>query len=185
MKIVWVVAVTHRPVGTPDIEAMKVIGPVWGGVATWRHWKTDNVIASSLNACRWALERKLQTKCNFMAPKRFYQDLQRPGDVQFYGEMADVEAKDLDDLVALNLAGSLADIVLCLGFNLQTPITTGDSAEDRLIRNRYGVLLSMMRNLDTVQWVLVDHDAKPDPAFGNLANVTCDSMQNVLKLLDQ
>jgi len=184
MKISWVVAMSARErLSTDTITAMKSIGEIWGGVATWRHWQTDHVIASTVNSGRWLLEREIQKSASVYVSKKLYQELRRPDDVQLFDALDNVEAKDIDDLIALNLASVDAAIVLCVGFDLSTPISTGDPAKDQLIRSRYGILLSVMRELENIQWVMINHDSGLDPAFASLPNVTCDKMENVLKLL--
>lgn len=184
MKISWVVAMSTQQRPTADqIETMKKIAPIWGGVSTWRHWQTDHVVANTLNSGRWLLEREIQKSASVYVSQKLYQDLRRPDDVQLFNSFDNVEAKDLDDLIALNLASADSDIILGIGFDLSTPISTSDPVRDQLIRSRYGMLLSIMRELEHVQWVMIDHEDKFDPAFADLSNVTRDKIENVLKLL--
>jgi hypothetical protein len=82
-----------------------------------------------------------------------------------------------DDIVALHLASNRVDIVLMLGFDL--------TRIDPKNHHYLGHVLSVIKQHPDTQWVLVDHPAEFDKNFQDLANLTCDSLGNVLQLLAQ
>jgi hypothetical protein len=183
MKTVWIVASGSQRPDNCELNDIKHIGPIWGAHNTWRSWKTDNVVASGVSACKLMLERKIQLHSNLYIPRTLYSDLGRPNDVNLYDSPNWMEAKDIDDVIAMNLAAANSDIVLLFGFDLSTPESSGDTIKDRMVKNRYGIILSLIRGFDHTQWVLIDPPSDTDASFGSLANFTCDSLSNVLTLL--
>lgn len=183
MRVQWALANSYQPDPKIDLDSIKAIGPMWGSWKTWRSCNTDNVVCHPAAKARELLDRAFQAVCNFYVPRSQYEFLKRPVGVRLYeGEYAH-EVDDVEDIVCLHLAGSQSDIVLLLGFNLE-PIT---ASEDRLathkLVNRHGLIRGAFVSMPTVQWVVVDPPGKLDKAYQDLPNLTCDTMNNVLKLL--
>lgn len=182
MKISWVVASDHVFDPTIDMEQIKSIGPIWGSWKTWRSCDTDNVICHQQQKCRELLDRAFQAVCNFYIPKNLYEPLARPVGVRFYDGDFDREIDNIEDIVALHLASTNSDIVLLVGFAWQLPISVADRFEQHKITNRHGLIRGAIANMPQTQWVAIDC-ADMDPSYKILANLTCDTLENVLQLL--
>ena len=180
MQINWVLSSTVK-LDPDNIKSFKNIGPLWGSWRTWRQYNTDNVICYDLAKSRELLSRAFQAVCNFYVPNDHYQDLGRPANVKCFQGTFKHEVEYPEDIVALHLAQSQSDIVLLIGFDLSTPKNTENKLQQHQQTNFHGLMHSAIANSAPIQWVLVDTVGKLDPAYQNLSNLTCDSLDNVLK----
>lgn len=183
MRINWVFANAAALDPTVDLESIKNIGPSWGGWRTWRTCGTDNVICHDINKARDLLQRAFQAVCNFYIPKNSYQDLGRPLGAKLYDGEFKEEVNDIEDIVAMHLAASQSDIILLVGFDLCKPVSD-DKFEEHKIKNRLGLIHSVISKQNSVQWVLIDHKTEIDKAYQNLDNLSLDTLANALTLLD-
>jgi len=186
MNINWVIADGYHVDPTVDLTVLQNIGPIWGSWRTWRSCGTNNVICHDITKAQELLQRSFQTNCNFFVPKKNFSSIGRPPGVQFYGGEFNEETNSIEDIVALHLSSDKSEIILLLGFKLQkisTEIT--DKFELHKIKNYYGLTRSLVASKPEIQFVLVDHPGEPDKSFQDLANLTCDNLENVLQLLAQ
>jgi len=182
VKISWVVAADHSLDPTVDVEQMKSVGPVWGSWRSWRSCGTDNVICHQQQKGRELLDRAFQAVCNFYIPRNLYEALARPVGVRLYDGDYDGELDNVEDIVALHLAGTSSDIVLMIGFDWTVPEDVTGRFERHKIMNRHGLMRSAISSMNNTQWVAIDC-ADMDKSYRNLSNLTCDTMQNALQLL--
>ena len=183
MRINWIFADRYQLDPSLNIDHIKSVGATWGSWKTWRSCGTDNVICHDRDKCMELIGRAFQAVCNFYVPKSYYQDLNRPMGVRLYeGDFA-MEIDHHEDIVAMNLVADISDIVLLVGFNLDLSNPPTDTFEAHKLRNYHGLIRAAINSNQTTQWVLVDHPAKLDKAYQNLANLTCDTMAHALKLL--
>jgi hypothetical protein len=118
-------------------------------------------------------------------PEQYHQDLGRPTGVKYYGGNFDQEVDHIEDIVSLHLAAAASDIVLIMGFVFPPIGEIADRFELHKLRNRYGLIRSLIANNPDQQFVLIDHPKKLEKTYQDLANLTRDSLKNVLKLLTQ
>jgi hypothetical protein len=186
MNINWVIADGYHVDPTIDLTVLQNIGPIWGSWRTWRSCGTDNVICHNTAKAQELIQRDFQKNCNFFVPEKNFKSIGRPNGVQVYGGEFNEETNSIEDIIALHLSSSKSEIILLLGFNLQkisTEIT--DKFELHKIKNYYGLTRSLIASKSEIQFVLVDHPGEPDKSFQDLANLTCDTLENVLQLLAQ
>lgn len=183
MKVNWVLTSDYLPSSDSVSERLKSIGPLWGSWKTWRDCGTDNVICHDFAKAKELTARAFQAVCNFYLPKKFYQDLQRPVGVRLYdGDYAQT-TDHIEDIISLHLAGQDSDIILMLGFDLRPVQDDLDKLEKHKWVNRHGLIRSAIVATPNVQYVLVDHPVELAKNYQNLPNLTCDTMENALKLL--
>lgn len=183
MRVNWVFAHDYDLPPEIDSEDIKRVGASWGSWTTWRGCNTDNVICNEFARAKSLISRAFQAVCNFYVPRHLYQDLSRPLGVKLYDGDFSLETDHIEDIVAMHLASESSDIVLLVGFRLfLTPAS--DAYANHKIKNYHGMIRSVIANSSDVQWVVVDHDQKLDTAYLALDNITCDRMENVLKLLN-
>jgi len=179
----WIFGSHWVPDSKLDLDAVKQIAPSWGSWRSWRACRTDNVICHDPAEAKKLLARAFQAVCNFYLPRSQFQELNRPVGVRLYDGDYREEATDIDDIIAMHLVVKQSDLVLIAGINLASPVIPADPMDQHRLRNRFGLIRSIIANNPKVQWVLVDHVEYPDPAFLNLPNLTRDNMKSVLKLL--
>lgn len=182
MKISWVIAADYRMDPTVDINQLKSVGPIWGSWQTWRACSTDNVVCHDQKKCRELLDRAFQAVCNFYAPKSLYETLARPVGVRLYDGEFEHELDNIEDVIAMHLAASDSDIVLLLGFDLLMPQNVTDRFAQHKLVNRHGLIRGAISGMPNTQWVAVDTQSL-DKSYQTVPNLTCDSLENVLKLL--
>ena len=178
MKISWVIAEGYQFDPTVNVDTVRDIGPIWGSWTTWRGCGTDNVICNNKPKAEQLIAQQFHNGCNFYIPDSLWGELGNPGRVQRYGGSFQHDMEHTDDIVALHLASNQSDVILMLGFSLM-PITDTNN------QHYYGHTLSVIKQNTDTQWVLVDHLADLDKNFQDLPNLTCDTLENVLKLLAQ
>lgn len=183
MRVNWAVAKGYTIDPTVNVDKIKSIGPMWGSWQTWRSCATDNVICHSSSKARELLDRAFQAVCNFYVPRSEYEFLQRPVGVKLYEGSYREEVDDIEDIVALHLAGAVSDIVLMLGYDLGVLPDTEDRLERHRLTNRHGLMRSAIAGSAQTQWVAVDHHRNLDKAYQTITNLTCDTMESVLQLL--
>ena len=172
MNVQWSIADTYLLDPTIDLTALKDIGAFWGSWRTWRSMNTDNVICYDKAKARELITNRFNTACNLYVPESVYLELDKPRDVRAFGSEVAHEVEHPDEIVALFLAASSADIVLLLGYNL-----SGEDDHDR------GYIHQALVAFPDTQFVLIDHDSELLPKFTDLDNLTSDTIQNVLKML--
>jgi len=184
MRINWVLASGYQFDPAVDIEVLKQIGPFWGSWNTWRGCGTDNVICHNLSKSKELIKRKFQEGCNFYVPEKNYLELNRPNQVKLYSGSYESQVNNIEDIIAIHLAAIDSDLVLLAGFQLPAIVDTGDRFELHKIKNYYGLIRSLIAG-SPAQYVLLDHNGLVDKSCQDLANLTCDTMENVLQLLAQ
>lgn len=182
MRINWILASDYQLDPNISVEAVKAVGPVWGSHKTWRNANTDNVICHDLTRARQLIDRAFQAVCNFYVPKKFFVDLGRPLGAKLYEGDFDQSVQDIEDIIAMHLAARSSDIVLLLGFDLDLPDSIPDKLQAHEIKHRHGLMRSAMAGNPDVQWVLLDRN-NMHQSYKELPNLTCDTIQNALKLL--
>lgn len=183
MKVTWIAAAAtdsrrdwgHYP------QDMKTVGPIWGSWRTWLQFSTDNVICHDQAKGQELIARAFHAVSNFYVPRGHFPDTAPPRGVYLYEGTYDHPCQDIEDIVAMHLAASVSDMVLLLGFDLGRVTATPETDTD-LVQNRRGMIRSVIGS-SACQWAVIDHDRDLDPAFGNLTNLTRDTMENVLRLL--
>ena len=85
----------------------------------------------------------------------------------------------------MHLATAASEVVLMLGVDLPPMAELLDRFELHKLRNRYGLTRSLIAGNPNTQYVLIDHQKKLEKTFRDLTNLTCDTLENVLKLLAQ
>lgn len=183
MKISWVVAAEHRIDPVISLDEIKAVGPVWGSWQTWRACATDNVICHEQQRCRDLLNRAFQAVCNFYVPRSLYENLARPLGVRLYDGDFDHDMDHIEDIIAMHLAATTSDIVLLLGFDLLISDTVTDRLERHKLTHRHGLMRSAIVTNGQTQWVAVD-TTELHSTYRTLPNLTCDSLANVLQLLN-
>ena len=183
MRVNWVVSSSYQLDPVADPEKLKLVGPIWGSWRTWRSCSTDNVICYDFAKSRELIDRAFQAVCNFYVPRKYYQDLARPVGVKLYDGEFNHDIDFPEDIIALHLAAGSADIVLLLGFDLGEISIPDDQYRKHQIQNQHGLIRSVISSNDSIQWVAVDHAGQFDKSYQNFPNLTCDTMENALKLL--
>ena len=177
VNISWVIAEGYQFDPTINLDTIKNVGPIWGSWTTWRGCGTDNVICNNKAKAKGLIDQKFNEGCNFYVSNSLYHELDKPDRVQRYGGSFQHDMQHTDDIVALHLANTSADIILMLGFDLISIDTNN--------QHYYGHVLSVIKQHPDTQWVLVDHPKDLYKNFQDLSNLTCDSLGNVLQLLAQ
>lgn len=183
MRINWVIAADCAEDVAVTAESMKAVGPIWGSHRTWRAHGTDNVVCHDLARARQLADRAFQAVCNFYVPKKFFVDLGRPLGIKLYEGDFDHQVNDIEDIVALHLAARNSDVVLLLGFDFSLPKSLSDRLQSHMIQHRHGLLRGAIASNPEVQWVVLDPARPLDSSYLSLANLTCDTSENALKLL--
>jgi hypothetical protein len=116
---------------------------------------------------------------------QYHQTLNRPTNVKFYGGEFNQEVDSIEDIIGLHLASGSGEIVIMLGFDLPPIGELTDRFELHKLRNRYGLIRSLIASNPNTQYVLIDHKKQLEKTYQSLTNLTCDTLENVLKLLAQ
>lgn len=183
MNISWVVSDSVILDPLMDVTSLKNIGSIWGSWSTWRSCQTDNVVCNDPVKANDLIKRDFQKTCNFYIPNSVFQQLSRPSGVQIYEGAFEHDVDHQDDIVAVHLVTSNSDIVLLLGFDFTERAPNPDRLQEHRVQNYRGLIRQAIKSNDHIQWVLVDHPGEISKDM-ILDNLTIDSMDNVLKLLD-
>lgn len=185
MNINWVLADNAVIDPMMDLKLMRDAGSFWGSWKTWRAYNTDNVICHDRKKAGDLIKRAFHATCNFYIPNSVYAQLDRPMGVRLYeGDFLGHDVDNQDELVAMNLAATVCDIVLLIGFDWTTKEPKADKLDEVKARNYRGLVLQAVKSKPEVQWVVVDHPGDLPKELTELDNISTDSLDNVLKLLN-
>lgn len=173
MKIAWLFSENTDLGPRVDIDQLRDLAPIWGSWRTWRSYGTDNVICYNSTQARQLLEQEYQKVCNLYIHQTVWEELGKPLNTRCFGGEFPHSFEFADDVVAMHLAAAVNDIVLMIGFKL-------DSAQPN---SPYLDFVAQTVQTTKTQWVLIDHNSKLSNSFAGLKNITCDKLQNVLQLL--
>lgn len=183
MRINWVFANGYQLDPTVDVEKVKDIGSTWGGWPTWHTCGTDNVICHSQVKAKELLAYGFHTRCNFYIPTKCYQSLGNPPGVNQYQGEFEQDVDQAEDIVALHLVSPVSDLVLLAGFDFGTIVTLPDKSAQLQRQNYHGLARTVIASGST-EWIVVGQLSEFDPLYQGLPNLTCDTMENVLQLLE-
>lgn len=183
MRINWVFANGYRLDPGVNIEKVKDLGSTWGGWPTWHTCGTDNVICHSQDKAQELLAYGFHTRCNFYIPKKCYQELGNPPGVNQYQGEFEHDVDQAEDIVALHFVSAVSDLVLLAGFDFGKITALPDKSE-HIKRQNYHRLIQTVMISSSVEWIAVDHPTDFDILYQGLPNLTCDTMENVLQLLE-
>lgn len=178
MNIAWLFAENTLVPPATDIQAIKDVAPIWGSWRTQRGYQTDNVICCDPQQATQLVAQGYSSICNLFIPQTTYEQLDRPQRIQAFGGEFLHEVDSKDDVVGMHLVASTADIVLMIGFDFGETV---NPTESRI--NYLGLAAQVAKDHSKTQWVMVDHPKELAQTFENFENITCDSLQNVLQLL--
>jgi hypothetical protein len=185
MNIQWVLSDDLILDPTIDINRMKKAGAFWGSWKTWRAYNTDNVICHDTKKAQELIKRAFHSACHFYISNLTYTTLGRPLGVRLYeGDFMGHEVDNQDELVAVNLAGSVAEVVLLVGFDLSAKPKDADKLREHRAQNYRGLILQAIKSNPNVQWILVDHPGDIMPELSSLPNLGKDTFDNVFQLLN-
>ena len=185
MNIKWVLADNLVLDPTIDINRMKKAGTFWGSWKTWRAYNTDNVVCHDAKKAEELIKNEFQKTCNFYIPNSVYTALGRPTKVLIYeGDFMGHKVNNQDEIVAMNLAASSADVLLLVGFDWSTRAQEIDPDRELCAKNNRGLVLQAIKSRPDVQWILVDHPNELSPELAELSNLDRDSFTNVLQILN-
>ena len=156
--------------------------PVWGSVATWYHWKTDNVVSNRYSEAVGLLKRNFQQQCNLYIPQQLFADLQRPAGVRLFNGTDLDDIDQAEQIIAMHLIGNNNDIVLLLGFDLSDQ-NIADKYQNHLRKKYLNQFVVAVNAYPETQWVCVDHGPKIPKHLRELANLTFDSAKNIQGIL--
>jgi len=183
MRVNWVIAEGYQFDPTVDVNRLKNAGPFWGSWQNWRGCALDNVICYDFSKAKELLQRSFQQCCNFYVPHKHFQSLGRPTGVHLFAGDFDRELIFAETVISMYLVGSISDLVLLLGFDLSEISDDTTRIDSHRAHNYHGFVRSIVSEHSQVQWVLLDHESEIDNKFQDISNLTCDTMENVLKLL--
>jgi hypothetical protein len=131
------------------------------------------------------VKRQFQKSCNLYMPNSVYTSLGRPQGVKLYeGDFMGHEVDNKDELVAINLAATVADVVLLIGFNLSERQADSDKLQEHKAKNYYGLIKQAIKSNEQTQWIVVDHTEPLSKEFSDLPNLDKDTFDNVLTILN-
>jgi len=185
MNIQWVLADDLTLDPTTDVMRMKSGGAFWGSWKTWRAYNTDNVVCHDMQKAQELIKRAFHATCNFYIPNSTFLALDRPPGVRLYeGDFMGHYVDHQDEIVYMNLAASICDIVLLVGFDWTDKPKSEDKIMELRDRNYRGLVTQAVKSTPHVQWILVDHPGELMPELAELPNIGKDSFENVLAILN-
>jgi len=181
VRVSWIIADNFVDPAV-DPSSLADVGSTWGSWRTWRAWNTDNVLCYDIAKAKDLVTRAFQAVCNLYVPKSAYAELGRPAGVQLFDGEFPVEFDCVEEIIAMHLLAGKNDLVLLLGYNLTEP-GIDDAFELHKRKNYLAAFASAIKMYPETQWVIIDHSAELVNTLHELENITCDTYENVLKLL--
>lgn len=164
-------------------EKLKHIGPLWGSWRTWRAWQTDNVLCHDFSKCQELTQRAFHAVCNLYIPNQHFAALNRPNNVRLYDGQFPGEFDHPEEIVSMHLVSDSADLVLLFGYDVSA-VTESDKFQRHKQINYLNAFRATLNTYATTQFVLIDHLDPVDKSLQSITNLSCDSFESVLQLLN-
>jgi hypothetical protein len=164
-----------------DLVKLKELGSFWGGWRTWRSCQTDNVVCHDLQKAKELIDRNFHATCNFYIPNSAYISLDRPAGVKLYEGTFIHDIEDHEDIVAMHLATTTADIVLLVGFDFGEPVKFQDRLTEHRAHNYRNLTRQVIADNPKTQWVVLDHPEEFRKDLQDLPNLGRDTLLNILQ----
>ena len=177
MNIAWLFAENTVLPPTTPVQAIKDLAPIWGSWRTQRSYQSDNVVCWDPDQAEKLVRQGYAKICNLYIPESIYKQLEKPAGVRVFGGGFDFAVDSVDDIIATHLVASVADVILMVGFDLET------KAKSSASRNNYIGILAQAISTSGKQWVIIDHHTDLAEPIQKLPNITRDLLPNVLQLL--
>lgn len=184
MRFNWVLSHNFYTCNDQDWQRIQNCAPTWSALDDQRPLSVQNCVASDASVCLTAIKSEYYRTANLYVPYDFWSAHGRPSVVQVFQTTHYPKIQHLDDIVALHLAAANSDIVLLLGFDFELRVGPVDTRTAKHLQEYHGLLRSCLVNNPLTQFVAVDHGPDFDTAYKNIANLTCDTLQAVLTLLE-
>ena len=178
MNINWVIADGIVLDPTIDLAKLKNVGSFWGGWKTYGTCSTDNTICYDRAKATELIKNGFNTMSNFYVHSSVFTDENRPKRIWTFGGDFEHEVENRDEIIGIHLCSAISDIVLLYGFDWST------ASLDKLSLHYRGLTHEAIRANPNIQFVLVDHTNDIDPKYKNLDNLTKDTLQNILAIVD-
>lgn len=185
MRFNWVLASQYTHCDDIDWQRIQNCAPTWAALDSKRKLSAQNSVCSSGTACLAALESAAFNSTNLYVPHDFWQQQGRPGNVRAFQGTPYPNIAGVDDIIALHLAAAHSDIVLMLGFDFCLNTGPVDRRTAKSLQEYHGLLRSLIVNTPETQFVAIDQGQQLASPYQNIANLTCDTLQAVLTLMEQ
>ena len=184
MEVAWALPQGYTPSEGLSADSMKEIAPIWAPYDVWHQVWHDNVVSNDYNVVKNLLAHGFEKQCNLWTNDDFYVKLDRPDTVNTYTWSVSVEIERKEELLALQLASTRYDIILCVGWDLHS--TQGYEAgtiEKHLRQNYLNYLTAIVKQSET-QIVFIDPEGEDQhPGLDEQDNFSVDTLENTLELL--
>ncbi len=170
MNISWVLA--EHAILPANVSAITLnsVAPVWSSWRNVRGYQVDNAVCYNKDIAAQLIQCDWHRLCNLYVSSELQQQTKK-SPIYAFGGSFEFDIPSHDDIVCLHLAASQNQVVLMLGFDLKSSQTYRD------------LVYTTVNAYPATQWVLVDSPDDLPQQFGELTNLTCDSMNSVLNLL--
>jgi len=181
MRVNWILGIDAPVLDSATVEGMKDVAPIWSGTSRMQPGVADNLVCHDLIRGELMLRKRYDMIYNLYVTHRL-QNLGIDSQASYYQGQFDGAITAIEDIICLHLVASISDLVILVGFDLETQAAAPESEAKR---NRLGMIRQLMTNDQDLQWILVQDASGLDPAFGDLPNVSCDALENVLHYFSQ
>lgn len=184
MRFNWVLAHRFLTCDLQDWQRIQDCAPTWSSTIP-RKITAQNSVCSNAAECQQLLKSAAYQHTNLYVPHDFWLEHGQPTVVRVFQATPYPNIKDVDDIIALHLAAAHSDIVLMLGFDLCLNTGPVDAKTAKTMRDYHGLLRSLIVNSPEAQFVAIDQPQMLSPSYQGIANLTCDTLQAVLTLMEQ
>jgi hypothetical protein len=180
----WVLSQAFSACEDQDWQRIQNCAPTWSGAGP-RQITAQNSICSNAAACLQLLKSAAYQRTNLYVPHDFWLEHGQPTVVRVFQATPYPNITDVDDIIALHLAAAHSDIVLMLGFDLCLNTGPIDGKTAKIMQDYHGLLRSLIVNTPETQFVAIDQPQILSASYQGIANLTCDTLQAVLTLMEQ
>lgn len=184
MRFNWVLARGFATCDKHDWQRIQNSAPTWASTSP-RKITAQNSICSNAAECLQLLKSAAYQRTNLYVPHDFWQEHGQPTVVRVFQATPYPNITDVDDIIALHLAAANSDIVLMLGFDLVLNTGPMDAKTAKILQDYHGLLRSLIVNTPETQFVAINQAQMLSPAYQGITNLTCDTLQAVLTLMEQ
>ena len=184
MEIAWALPQGYTPTEELTADKLKEIAPIWAPYEVWPRVWHDNVITNDFDVARNLMSHGFDKQCNLWINDDFYVGLNRPDSVNTYTWSDSVEIENKEELLALQLASSRYDIILCVGWDIHSTAEYKPNTIEKHMRQNYLNYLTAIVKQSETQFVFIDLKGNNQhPGLTEQDNFSMDTLENTLELL--
>lgn len=160
-----------------DLGKLRQVGTIWSAWNQWHQLLPHHTICHDMTRAKELIAGNFHHRTELFVPETVFNALNKPRGIKSYGGEFLHEIDQPEELIAMFLAASAADIVVLVGYDWK-PSDSNDALVTYAAENRMRVIRDAIKDSPNVQWIIAA-EAVPEQ-LKEFENVDHDTIENII-----